>query len=65
MAINKSFFFPNASIDLENITFNPIEEFESAVEVYSVRAAEKHIDLATFIDPSLEKQLKGDPTKIK
>jgi signal transduction histidine kinase/DNA-binding response OmpR family regulator len=52
-------------IDLEDIAFNPIEEFESAVEVYSVRAAEKHIDLATFIDPSLEKPLKGDPTKIK
>lgn len=52
-------------IDLENITFNPIEEFESAVEVYSVKAAEKHIDLATYIDPSLEKPLKGDPTKIK
>lgn len=52
-------------IDLEAIAFNPIEEFESAVEVYSVRAAEKHIDLATYIDPSLEKPLKGDPTKIK
>ena len=52
-------------IDLEDIAFNPIEEFESAVEVYSVRAAEKHIDLATYIDPSLEKPLKGDPTKIK
>ena len=52
-------------IDLEQIAFNPIEEFESAVDVYSVRAAEKHIDLATFIDPSLEKPLKGDPTKIK
>ena len=52
-------------IDLESIAFNPIEEFESAVEVYSVRAAEKHIDLATYIDPSLEKPLKGDPTKIK
>ncbi len=52
-------------IELEEIAFNPIEEFESAVEVYSVRAAEKHIDLAAFIDPSLEKPLKGDPTKIK
>ena len=52
-------------IDIEQIAFNPIEEFESAVEVYSVRASEKHIDLATFIDPSLERPLKGDPTKIK
>ena len=52
-------------IDIEQITFNAIEEFESAVEVYSVRASEKKIDLATFIDPSLEKPLIGDPTKIK
>ncbi|MDH5464325.1 MAG: response regulator [Thiovulaceae bacterium] len=52
-------------IDIEQIAFNAIEEFESAVEVYSVKAGEKHINLATFIDPSLEKPLKGDPTKIK
>ncbi len=52
-------------IDIEQIAFNAIEEFESAVEVYSVRAAEKHINLATFVDPVLEKPLKGDPTKIK
>ncbi len=52
-------------VDIENIAFNPIEEFESAVEVYSVRAAEKQIDLGCFIDPALEHPLKGDPTKIK
>ena len=52
-------------IEIEQIAFNAIEEFESAVEVYSVRASEKHINLATFIDPVLEKPLKGDPTKIK
>jgi signal transduction histidine kinase/CheY-like chemotaxis protein len=52
-------------LEIEEIVFNPMEEFESAVEVYSVRAAEKHIDLGCFIDPSLERPLKGDPTKIK
>ncbi len=52
-------------IEIENIAFNPIEEFESAIELYSVRAAEKQIDLGCFIDPSLEHPLKGDPTKIK
>jgi len=52
-------------VEIENIAFNPIEEFESAVEVYSVRAAEKQIDLGCYIDPSLEHPIKGDPTKIK
>ncbi len=52
-------------LEIEEIVFNPIDEFESAVEVYGVRASEKHIDLACFVDPSLERPLKGDPTKIK
>ncbi|MCF6340879.1 MAG: ATP-binding protein [Sulfurimonas sp.] len=52
-------------LEIESITFNPIAEFESAVEIYAVRASEKHIDLGCFIDPALEFPLKGDPTKIK
>ena len=52
-------------LEIEDIIFNPIDEFESAVEVYSVRASEKQIDLGCFIDPELEQPLKGDPTKIK
>ena len=52
-------------LEIEDVIFNPIEEFESAVEVYSVRASEKQIDLGCFIDPELEQPIKGDPTKIK
>ena len=52
-------------LEIEDIAFNPIREFESAVEVYAVRASEKHIDLSCFIDPELEQPIKGDPTKIK
>jgi len=52
-------------IELESVVFEPIEEFENAVEVYAAKAAEKGIDLALFVDPALEKPLKGDPTKIK
>ncbi len=52
-------------LEIEEIVFNPIEEFESAVEVYAVRASEKHIDLGCFIDPELERPIKGDPTKLK
>lgn len=52
-------------LEIENIAFSPIVEFESAVEVYAVRASEKNINLGCFIDPRLEFPLKGDPTKIK
>lgn len=52
-------------LEIEDIAFNPTEEFESAVDVYAVRASEKHIDLGCFIDPELENPIKGDPTKIK
>ena len=52
-------------LEIEEIVFNPAEEFESAVEVYAVRASEKHIDLGCFVDPELERPIKGDPTKLK
>ena len=52
-------------LEIEDIIFNPMSEFESAVEVYAVRASEKQINLGCFIDPELEQPLKGDPTKIK
>ena len=52
-------------VEIEDIVFDPIAEFESAVDVYAVRASEKHINLGCFIDPALEKPLKGDPTKLK
>ncbi len=55
----------NNHLELEEVVFNPIEEFEKVVEIYAVRAGEKHIELGFFIDPKLKYHLKGDPTKIK
>ncbi|SHO80496.1 BarA sensory histidine kinase (= VarS = GacS) [hydrothermal vent metagenome] len=52
-------------IEIENIIFNAYEEFESAVETYAVGAAEKNIDLNFYMDPTIPKKLKGDPTKVK
>jgi len=51
-------------IEIEEIEFNAIEKFESAIESYAARAAEKDIDLRVFVDPTLPKKLIGDPTKI-
>ncbi len=52
-------------IEIDEILFNPIVEFENAIEVYGPKAAEKNINLSSFIDPHLTNYLKGDVTKIK
>ncbi len=51
-------------IELENIPFDPVEKFESAVESYAARAAEKNIKFGIFIDPTMPLSIKGDSTKI-
>jgi len=52
-------------IEIEEILFSPITEFENAVEVFGAKAAEKNIRLSFYMDPSLNNYLSGDPTKIK
>jgi len=52
-------------VELDEIPFLPIPEFESALEVYGPKAAEKNIHLSSYVDPSLTNYLKGDITKIK
>jgi len=51
-------------IELESIAFDPVEQFESSVESYAARAAEKNIELGVYIDPELPTLVMGDPTKI-
>jgi len=51
-------------IELESIPFDPVEKFESAIESYGARAAEKDIELGVYIEPDLPPTLMGDPTKI-
>jgi signal transduction histidine kinase/CheY-like chemotaxis protein len=51
-------------IELEEIEFDPIESFESAVESYAAKAAEENIDFNIFLDPKLPTKIIGDPTKI-
>lgn len=52
-------------IEIDDILFSPIEEFENAIEVYGPKAAEKNVHLSFYLDPSLNNYLKGDSTKIK
>jgi len=51
--------------ELDMVIFDPIIEFESAIETYGVRASEKNIDLNLYLDPSIDKKLLGDSVKIK
>jgi len=51
-------------IELESITFDPLDDFETAVESYAGKAYKENIDLNVFIDPHLPTAVKGDPTKV-
>ena len=51
--------------ELDMIIFDPIIEFENAVETYGVRASEKDIELDFFLDPAIDKKVLGDSVKIK
>ncbi|WP_331775674.1 response regulator [Sulfurospirillum sp. 1612] len=52
-------------VEIDEILFSPIQEFENAIEVYGPKASEKGIHLSSYIDPSLSTYIKGDSTKIK
>jgi len=51
-------------IEFESIAFDPLVEFESAIESYAGKAYKENIDLNVFIDPHLPTAMLGDPTKI-
>jgi signal transduction histidine kinase/DNA-binding response OmpR family regulator len=53
------------TIHIDNLVFNPYEEFENSVETYAVNAAQKEIELNFFMDPTIPTKLKGDSTKLK
>jgi len=56
----------NGHVELEEIFFNPMEEFENVIETYAANASKKDIDFALWIDPSLSSLLlRSDPGKIK
>ncbi len=52
-------------VELEHIIFDTAKEFDSTVDTFAVIASEKNIELNYYLDPSINKKLKGDPTKIK
>ena len=56
----------NGYIELEEVFFNPMEEFENVIETYAANASKKDIDFTLWIDPSFSSiLLRSDPGKIK
>ena len=56
----------NGEVELEELLFNPMEEFENVIESYAANASKKNIDFSLWIDPSLSSMmLRSDPVKIK
>jgi len=56
----------NGSIEIEEVFFNPMEEFENVIESYAANASKKDIDFALWIDPKFSTNLlRSDPGKIK
>lgn len=54
----------SGKLEIENISFDAIHEFETIVDLYIAKANEKNIKLLTFIEPTLP-HLIGDPLRIK
>lgn len=52
-------------IEIEEILFSPLEEFESVVEVYKARAESNEINLSMYMDAGFDHFLLGDATKIR
>jgi signal transduction histidine kinase/CheY-like chemotaxis protein len=52
-------------IEIDEILFSPVEEFENTIDVYMPKAESKRINLSLYMDPDFDHYLLGDPTKIK
>ena len=55
----------NNKMELESINFKPINEFEDTIEIFGAQAGDKNLYLASYIDPSIPKVIKGDIVKLK
>ena len=54
----------SGKLEIEKISFDPIREFETVIDLFSAKADEKYINLYTYIEPTLP-HLIGDPSRIK
>jgi len=53
------------NLTLEKINFNPFEEFDSVINLFTAKVNEKNLQLIYFIDPKIPQQIIGDPLRLK
>lgn len=52
-------------LEFEKAPYDPYALAQSATEILSPRAAEKSIEIASFVDPSTPRRLIGDETRVR
>ena len=52
-------------LELERIHYEPVRTIESAVDMVSMQAHRKGLEMVLSIDPSLPKSAVGDPTRLR
>jgi PAS domain S-box-containing protein len=55
----------SGKLDLDIISFNPIQEFKHSVDLFMAKAREKNVKLEMNIDQFLPLSIKSDPLRIK
>lgn len=55
----------SGNLELEEIEFNPYEEFDSIINLFEVKIQEKNLELLYYIDPKLPQKIVGDPLRLK
>lgn len=55
----------SGNIAIENIPFNPKDEFRNVVDLFSKVAEDKNIELKFLFDEKIPKRVMGDPYRIK
>ena len=55
----------SGKMELEKVPFSIIADIEAVADMYMARAEEKKIELTSYTDPTLPRQVLGDSLKIK
>ncbi len=55
----------SGKLEIEELSFNPHQEFGSTIELFFHKATEKNIQLTYFIDPAMPVKVRGDHLRIK
>ena len=52
-------------LEMENIDFDLCGVVESSIDIFTIKANEKKLDFACFVDPEIPYMLRGDPGRLK